>query len=218
MKLVYIRGGFVAKVSDEDFAFVSRFSWSKNKSGYAERSVCYKKLLMHQMLVDCKRGFFVDHIDGDRLNNTMENLRIVTPTQNQRNSRPRRGKKYKGIAKTSGGWAAKINFNRNPIHLGTFFTEEAAARAYDRKAHELDPEFSRLNFSEGLWTLEQVEEFRIRPVYPKSGFSGVQENGSGWAARVKRNGKNHYVGTFKSKEEAMTERNKFLANLSEAQS
>ncbi len=215
MKTVYIYGGLVAKVSDEDFDFVSRFTWFLAR-GYATRCIGYKKLSMHQMLVECQSGMYIDHIDGDRLNNTRENLRIVTPKQNQRNTRPKMGKRYKGIILTPNGcWQAKIAFNQNPIHLGTFKTEEAAARAYDRKAHELDPEFSRLNFSDGIWTEEKLEEFRIKAAWPASGLRGIQANGSGWSARVKRSGKNLYIGTFTSKEEAMTERNKFLAKLAE---
>lgn len=88
----------------------------------------------------------VDHIDGNGLNNSIENLRLCTPSQNAANRPPIRGRKYKGLYKTRNNkWSAQITFNYKKISLGVYLTEIEAARAYNEKAKELFGEFARLN-------------------------------------------------------------------------
>jgi group I intron endonuclease len=44
---------------------------------------------------------------------------------------------YRGVSKHGSGWAAKINYCRDPHHSGTYSTPEEAALAYNKKALEL---------------------------------------------------------------------------------
>lgn len=55
---------------------------------------------------------------------------------------------YKGVYKKRSRWAARIAVNGETTWLGTFKTEEEAARAYDAAAKRLHGEFARLNFPE----------------------------------------------------------------------
>jgi hypothetical protein len=68
----------------------------------------------------------VDHYDGDRTNNKVENLRWVSHQQNQFNT------KAKGFYfnKRAGKYQAYITVDRKRIHLGLHDTEEAARAAY----------------------------------------------------------------------------------------
>jgi hypothetical protein len=89
----------------------------------------------------------VDHTDGDGLNSRRSNLRQATRSQNAANSRPyaRRRSQYKGLRQErNGSWTARVQRR----HVGTFKTEEAAARAYDIEAARTFGEFARLNFPE----------------------------------------------------------------------
>ena len=91
--------------------------------------------------------FDVDHIDNNRLNNMVNNLRWATHQQNIMNSS--RGSKrttsiYNGVWKET-AWRAGIKHNAKTIHLGSCSTEEEAARAYNEKALELFGEFVKLN-------------------------------------------------------------------------
>jgi hypothetical protein len=99
------------------------------------------------------RGYCVDHKNGDGLNNTRNNLRIVTIAENNYNKRKSlnvRSSKYKGVSidKRTNKWRAIIYHKYIKIHLGFFDNEEEAARAYDEAAKELYGEYAVLNFKE----------------------------------------------------------------------
>ena len=69
----------------------------------------------------------IDHIDGDKLNNNIENLRLVTNQENQWNRT-----KAKGYSrcKNSKKWRADIRLNCKNIYLGLFDKEVDAHNAY----------------------------------------------------------------------------------------
>jgi hypothetical protein len=75
----------------------------------------------------------VDHIDGDRSNNKIDNLRDVTSQQNHFNNTKAIG--YR-MQRTTGTFTAYIALNRKQINLGTYKTKEEARNAY-LKAKEI---------------------------------------------------------------------------------
>ncbi|MGL5936547.1 MAG: HNH endonuclease [Cetobacterium sp.] len=93
----------------------------------------------------------VDHIDGNKLNNTRENLRIVTHTQNSMNRKSAGGSssQYIGVylSKSNNKWAAQINIKGKKTHLGSFTCEIEAAKARDISTKEHFGEYGRLNFT-----------------------------------------------------------------------
>ena len=66
----------------------------------------------------------IDHIDRNRTNNILSNLRAVTPSQNQFN---RNGK---GYTFEEGRWRVKIQSHKKRLDLGCFKTEDEARQAY----------------------------------------------------------------------------------------
>lgn len=90
---------------------------------------------------------FVDHINGNSLDDTRANLRIATRSQNAFNSRrPITNKSgYKGVYwhKDNKIWAAKIKVNQKLIHLGYFHDPEEAHAAYLAAAQKYAGEFAR---------------------------------------------------------------------------
>ena len=58
-----------------------------------------RNILMHRVVMDAPKGMDVDHINGDRLDNRKENLRICTRAQNSQNKKLRRDSQsgYKGV-------------------------------------------------------------------------------------------------------------------------
>lgn len=79
-------------------------------------------------------GKEIDHIDRDRYNNKLENLRLVTRRENVLNSGVASStcSKYTGVTKsvTPGKYTAGFSINSNRVNLGTYTTEESAYDAY----------------------------------------------------------------------------------------
>lgn len=77
-------------------------------------------------------GKEIDHIDGDRGNNRIENLRLVTRQQNVRNRRlpPKHPFGHFGIFKTpQGRYRASIGVKEQNVYLGTYGTLDEAITA-----------------------------------------------------------------------------------------
>ncbi len=76
----------------------------------------------------------IDHIDRNRKNNSIDNLRWATCSENNINT-PIRGKsKYRGVCffKQTNKWMATIRIDRKQKHIGYFLTEIEAAKAYNQ--------------------------------------------------------------------------------------
>jgi len=69
----------------------------------------------------------IDHIDNNRTNNNIENLRIVNKIQNSQN---RPAKKGYHFSKQKCKYQAEIVVNKKKRHIGFYDTEEEAREAY----------------------------------------------------------------------------------------
>lgn len=87
----------------------------------------------------------IDHINGDRSDNRIVNLRLASRSQNGGNTRKSAANTsgFKGVSLQNGRWKAQICFNRKKLHIGMFATPEAAHAAYLAEARRLFGEFAR---------------------------------------------------------------------------
>ena len=74
----------------------------------------------------------IDHIDGNRSNNRISNLREATPLENQQNisKTSRNTSGYVGVTFERNKWRAAIRVNSKKISLGNYETAELAGEAY----------------------------------------------------------------------------------------
>ncbi len=138
-----------------DAELVGKMNWSARRQPntfYAFRNAGNgRSELLHRLIMgagsDDPR---VDHRDGNGLNNRKENLRFCTHSQNFANMYRRRPKTgFRGVyqdRRQPGRWYARICFQFNKMHLGTFATPEEAAKAYDAAAVAHFGEFAHPNF------------------------------------------------------------------------
>ena len=107
------------------------------------------RLTAEAYLANYSEGLRVDHIDGDRTNNNVNNLRMVTAGENSRAyQRPRGGTvpHYRGVSIEGNRFRAAVNTGGKHYFLGNHSTAELAARAYDEKAVQLGFLSQALNF------------------------------------------------------------------------
>lgn len=126
--------------------------------GYYRIFISNKEYVLSRIIFLWHHGYIpthVDHIDRNRSNNRIENLREATPSQNScnRTSAKNSTSKYLGVGLYNKNtksrpplWLACIKNNKQPqIKIGVFESEEQAALEYNRYAVFYHGEFASLN-------------------------------------------------------------------------
>lgn len=132
-----------------DYPIAMSRAWYVETAGYAISHRGGVRTSLAATIMEPSAGMFVDHVDGERLDNRRRCLRCVTPSVNSANRRLRPGStsRYRGVTrhKKTGKWQAGANHAGRFHHAGLFRREEDAARAYDRLAARLWPGIVRPN-------------------------------------------------------------------------
>lgn len=122
------------------------------RNGYVTIDLFGKRYQAHRLAMIYTYGHCdskdVDHINGIKNDNRIENLRFATRSENKQNrltTQPNNKSGYTGVDwhKYSNGWRATITTMRKQKHLGIFATPEEAYAAYVEAKRQLHP-FSNL--------------------------------------------------------------------------
>lgn len=128
--------------------------WTTECNGrkYKKINIKRKTYYLHQIIFMYFYGHipkYIDHKDGNSLNNCIENLREATQSQNAANQQLRKNNKsgIKGVRFNDkyGKWIAAIMVNRKHISLGCHLTLEDARQAYEIGSKKYFGEFARHN-------------------------------------------------------------------------
>ncbi len=140
--------GKYAVIDIKDIELVTPYQWYfDGKYAATNLPEGRGKLRLHRLLINPETGLVTDHINGDRLDNKRNNLRMCSSSANNQN-RPNNNKNgYRGITwnKRRKKWVAQISIDNKNKGLGYFITKEEAAEAYNAVASKLHGEFARLN-------------------------------------------------------------------------
>jgi len=122
---------------------------SAHPRGYLTITLAQKRILAHRLAWALHHGTWperqVDHVNGDRTDNRIANLRLATASQNACNSGARRTNKtgLKGVTRAGNRWRATIMIAGKQHNLGRFDSPEAAHEAYAAGAARLHGVFAR---------------------------------------------------------------------------
>jgi hypothetical protein len=126
----------------------------------------------------------IDHIDRDKTNNRIDNLRAVTTRVNCQNRVNNRD--YIGVIRQKNIFLSRIKIKNKDYYLGNFNTPEEAHERYLEACNNLD------NFEEWL--------DKIKP--KKQNLIGVHKKGVKFISVINIKRKLYRLGTFKTAEEA----------------
>lgn len=221
-KYIQLKHG-IATIDEQDFDRINQYKWCSvdndgtGKRYYASCKIGKSTVYMHRMVMGAQGGESVDHIDGNGLNNSRSNLRLVTPSQNNMNQRVREDNTsgHKGISwcPDREKYQVYINIDRKRKSLGRYKTLEEAIYVRDQAVRAHYGEFSRENSS-----LPEDAEITPQRAIPRtlrrtgsnnsSGKTGVTKHGEKWKATITIDGRVKQIGIFAELDNAIAAREK----------
>lgn len=190
-------------------------------NGYRAVTLCNLgvqcKYLMHRLVAvhfipNPENKPEVDHINHNKADNNVSNLRWATSSENKKNKSPTG--RFLGVTWVAAyrRWKAQITIDGQKTYLGHYRTEEEAATAYDIAARKHHGVFANPNFDTNRAAPVPTSKHSARPG-SLSKYVGVKPARTRWRAEITLNKKLHYLGCFATKEEAARARDKAAREL-----
>lgn len=165
MKEISLKGelgaGKVVLVDDDDYEWLSQYSFTLNDERRRKdkpRNYFYVQtritkggptVSIHQLIMGkAPKGYKIDHIDRNTLNNQKNNLKFVSNSESNHNKTPRGASAYRGLwlDRRDQKWQVSISKNSAKYSLGFFADPVEAAQNYDFYALLLYGSQASLNF------------------------------------------------------------------------
>ena len=169
-------------VDEETFNKYNHLSWYLSDTGYAMHTTKEGHIRLHRLITNAPEGLVVDHLNGNKLDNRISNLRVCSQKDNAQNR-----KNIKGYCwdKSKNKWIVRY---RSKFY-GRYNTKEEAIRAYQLACSGVVYNKSKRKY----WNLptnitKQFGKYRVRP---------------------QMNGKRIWLGQFSTLEEAQKKLNEW---------
>jgi hypothetical protein len=130
----YKHGGLYWKVN-RGSAKAGNKAGREKPDGYIQIIIGGVHYYEHRLVFYIHNGRFpkyIDHINGVKSDNRIENLREATPSENQLNRRVMKNNSsgYKGVYRQKGKWCSRITFKKVRYYLGAYDSPLEAYEAY----------------------------------------------------------------------------------------
>ena len=136
---------------DDDFKYLDGFSFKLHNNGYvcfSSRKDGLNSKYLHRIIMNAPDDKEVDHINGNKIDNRRENLRLCNRSENNRN----KGKKSNNTSgfkcvcwhKRAGKWRVQIQVDGEKKHLGYFDDKLKAYEAYCEACEKYHGDFKHL--------------------------------------------------------------------------
>jgi hypothetical protein len=131
-----------SKIGEIDFSKLKLHPQNYKHIGVNINGLKCKTIKLHQIIASVFLGYefkghslVVDHIDGDTLNNNLDNLQIITQRENCSKERSLKKGLPTGVSfnKRDKKYQTQIQINKKIHYLGYFNTPEEALTAYENK-------------------------------------------------------------------------------------
>jgi hypothetical protein len=154
IRYIPLTRGVHAIVDAEDYEWLSKHKWQVQPSPngdalYAKRCERGRLILMHREIMKPPKGKFVDHFNGNGLDNRRCNLRICDPRENccNRSKRANAKQKYIGVQPCGKhAYTVTLMHKGKTYREGKYRDEVEAATARDRLALKHHGPYAHLNF------------------------------------------------------------------------
>lgn len=131
MKIIYVTDEKEVKVDDEDYKYLKEYYWCLSRYGYifAKHKESISKVFIHRLIMGLpnRDKRIIDHINGDKLDNRKENLRMCNRHQNNMHKTITPNGEMRNVYKRKNGrFRVNVKFNRKSFYGGDFSDVELA--------------------------------------------------------------------------------------------
>ena len=181
----------IGLIDIEDIEKCKDIKWTTDGASYISGSM--KKYKLHRFVLNYDGPLQIDHINRNKFDNRKENLRIVSSFENAQNN----GKTGVSFDKKANKWKAEYQRYGKYYNAGTYWTKEEAIEARNRAIRKTEKQKEEL-----------IKTYQIKD---EDHVTGVRPSPHGkWVAKYCNESKTFHVGTFNTKEEAITAREEFI--------